>query len=656
MNKSFLVMPLVLFVSIGTVLSQPSWVKSRTTQKYPDLLYVIGIGFANKTQDRASDLQKAYDAAFADIAKQIKSTVASQTSSKEYEVLSENKNSLEQQTSAEIKVSTEVKLGGLKIVDAYDDDDNKLEYALAVLDRAAASDQLKSTLNGYLSSYRNEMASSKAAMNTGDLFQSMLSLTDVLKNEVQYNNILPIYNFISGPLVATDSAYLMPGALLLSDTKAIAKSMFTGLRLEKVVGDTQSVSLRGGFKPLLVKVEYLNGKSTMPAAGMKLSFSFRNGSGKLTPSATTDKSGSAECDVFSLTPYSGNIYTIAVSLDLSEFKISGGQSAPSEFQDWNSFIDNNRNEVTFTWKKWSVSLQDKLADAILLLNARLPDSSGSISVSRILYQDKVPGPMAEFLRQQIESTIQSSTPLLVISEDAVRASQMELSNSGYSQNLSQPDYASGAAGAKYIVTGNYWEEDTNLDLSLKVIDVNSHVIVGTSSTYLPLSSLPKVDLAPSNYNPTTDENLIKTEKKGEDLKVDVWVDRPSGVYHEGDTMSIYFRTNRDCYVRLVYNDAGGNALLVFPNKVEWNSRVQGGAVIKVPGMFVVGTPFGREILKAYASDTQMPVPRGQEVSNLIVLPSLDDFQSSTRSVGLTGANYSENSVVITTMPKNDTWK
>lgn len=210
-------MPLVLFVSIGTVLSQPSWVKSRTTQKYPDLLYVIGIGFANKTQDRASDLQKAYDAAFADIAKQIKSTVASQTSSKEYEVLSENKNSLEQQTSAEIKVSTEVKLGGLKIVDAYDDDDNKLEYALAVLDRAAASDQLKSTLNGYLSSYRNEMASSKAAMNTGDLFQSMLSLTDVLKNEVQYNNILPIYNFISGPLVATDSAYLMPGALLLSE-------------------------------------------------------------------------------------------------------------------------------------------------------------------------------------------------------------------------------------------------------------------------------------------------------------------------------------------------------------------------------------------------------------------------------------------------------
>ncbi len=503
MNKSFLVVPLLLVVSVGTALSQPTWVKSRTAQKYPDIMYVIGIGFANKTQDRASDLQKAYDAAFADIAKQIKSTVAAQTSSSEYEVLSEKKNSLEQQTSAEIKVSTEVKLGGLKIVDSYDDDDNKLEYALAVLDRAAASEQLKSTLNGYLNSYRTEMASSKAAINAGDLFQSILSLTDVLKNEVQYNNILPIYDFISGPLVATDSAYLMPGALLLSDTKAIAKSILTNLRLKKVGGDTQSVSLRGGFKPLLIKLEYSNGKSTMPAAGAKLSFSFRNGSGKLTTSATTDKSGSAECDVFSLTPYSGNIYTIAASLDLSEFKISGGQSALSESQDWNSFLDNNRNEVTFTWKKSSVSLQDKLADAILLLNARLPDSSGSVSVSRILYQDKVPGPMGEFLRQQIESTIQSSTTLSVISEDAVRASQMELSNSGYSQNLSQPDYASSAAGAKYSVAGNYWEESGNLDLSLKVIDVNSHILMGTSSANLALSSLPKVDLAPSNYNPTS---------------------------------------------------------------------------------------------------------------------------------------------------------
>ncbi len=138
--------------------------------------------------------------------------------------------------------------------------------------------------------------------------------------------------------------------------------------------------------------------------------------------------------------------------------------------------------------------------------------------------------------------------------------------------------------------------------------------------------------------------------------MDVWVDRPNGVYHDGDTMSIYIRASRDCYVRLVYNDAGGNALLVFPNKNDVDSRIEGGTIYKVPSAFRVQPPFGREILKAYASDKQMPVPQGQTLSDLVVLTSVDQFQSSTRSAGLAAGNYAENSVVITTMPTNETWK
>jgi hypothetical protein len=651
MAKISLTVFLVTITLAQLVCAQPLWVKSRTSLTFPDNLYMLGIGSANKTKDRAADLQKAYDGAFADIAKQIKATVASQSSLQEYEVLSDNKNALEQKASAEIKVSTDIKLGGLRISDTYDDNDNDLVWALAVLNRMTAGNQLKETLTNYLDEYRREMELSKQSINSGDVYRALLSFTDVVRNEVRYNDLLPLYTFITGPLVSTDSAYQMPGALLVSETRAAAQSCFSGLTIEKVSGDTQSVSVKGEIKPLILRVVLGSGRAATPVSGMKFKFVFRSGNGKLTDMATTDKSGIARCDIFSLSPSRTNVYNISAVSDFSEFQTEGQQTLGNEAQDWDNFLEKNQNEVVFTLKRSSASADDRLVDAMLKLCAGISDSAASVAVSRILYQDKLPGPMAEFLRQRLESLLQSSTRLSVISQEAIRNSQIQLSNSGYDQNLAQPDYASQAAGAKYMVVGNYWQDGDNLDLSLNIVDVNTHVLTGTASTDLPISWLPKVPVAPDNYNPIEDEKIIKNEKKGEELKIDVWVDRLDGMYHEGDTVNIYIRPNGDCYAELVYNAADGNSVMVFPNKVSWNSQLKGGMTYKVPGPFKVTPPFGREILKAYASDTQVPIPKGQELNGLIVISSVDDFQNSIRKAGRAGGNYAESSIVITTMPR-----
>ena len=651
MTKFISVVILIAVTSAGLAYSQPSWVKSRTSPTFPDRFYMLGIGFANKTKDRATDLQKAYDAAFSDIAKQIKATVASQTSLQDYEVLSDNKNSLEQKTSAEIKVSTDVKLGGLRIDDTYEDDDNGLVYALAVLNRITAGNQLKETLTDYLNEYKRSMELSKQSLTSGDVYQAMLNLMDVLKNEIQYDNLLPLYTFITGPLIVTDSTFEMPGTLLISDTKAAAQSCLSKLRIEKLSGDTQSVSMKGEIKPLISKVVYSTGQANAPVSGMKVKFVFSNGSGKLTDMSTTDKSGMARCDVFSLSSSRANIYNVSASLDLSEFKINDERFSGSDIQDWNNFLDRNQSQAVFTLKRSSASADDRLTDAMLTLCSGITDSTASVVVSRILYQDKMPAPMAEFLRQKLELMLQSSTKMSVISLEAVRNSQIQLSDAGDAQNLSQPDYAAQAAGAKYMISGNYWKDGDELDLSLKMIDVNTHVLAGTASSDLPLSWLPKVSLAPENYNPVQDDNIIKNEKSGEQLKIDVWVDRLDGVYHEGDTISIYIRSNEDCFVRLVDNDADGNSVMVFPNKENWDSKLRGGVTFKIPELFKITPPFGRDILKAYASGAQIPIPKGQELNGLVVLTSADDFQKSVRSVGLSGNSYAESSIVITTMPR-----
>ena len=612
---------------------------------------MLGIGFANKTNDRAGDLQKAYNAAFADIATQIKATVASQSSLQEYEVVSDNKNSLEQKTSAEIKVSTDVKLGGLRISDTYYDDDNNIIYALAVLNRISAGNQVKETLTEYLSEYNKGMDQSKQSLISGDFNRTLLNLKDVLKNEIRYDDLLPLYRFITDPLPPIDSSYAMPGALLVADTKAAAQSCLSGLRIEKVSGDNQCVSLKGEIKPLVVKLTYDMGKAPVPVSGLTIRFTFRNGQGKYAGQGTTDKSGIATCDIFSLGTSKTNVYNVAAVLDLTDYEMQEGQTSRNDVQDWNTFIEGDQNEVVFSLKRANASADDRLSVAVITLCSGITDSASTVAILKILYQDKLPGPMAEFLRQKLESLFQSTTGMSVISQEAVRFSQIQLSNAGANENLSQPDYASQAAGARYLVSGNYWNNGDDVDLSLKIMDVNSHVLVGTASADLPLSWLPDLPVRPENYNPTMDDEIIKNEKRGGDLKVDVWVDRLNGMYHEGDTLSIYIRSNEDCFARLVDNDADGNSVMVFPNKVDWNSKLQGGITFKVPGLFKVTPPFGRDILKVYASDVQVPMPSGSEMNGLVVLTSADDYQKSVRKAGFSGGNYAESSVVITTMPK-----
>ncbi|HEY9166853.1 MAG TPA: DUF4384 domain-containing protein [Candidatus Kryptonia bacterium] len=653
MSKSILTLGLIFLLSWTDSFSQPIWVKSKSSPNYPDRLYILGVGFANKTKDRAADKQKAYDAAFADIAKQIKSTIESQSSLQTYEVLSEKKNALEETTSAEIKVSTEVKLGGLRVVDTYYDDDNELEWALAVLERTTAGDQLRTTIVSYLAAYNKSIENSTAFVSSGNLYHAILNLTDALKSQVLYNNLLPVYNFITGPLSTSDSSYVMPGTLLVSDTKAAAQSFLSSIKLDKTEGDTQSVSVKSEPRPLIVTASCSMSGHKIPVSGLKIKFEFRRGRGTLTDESITDASGKARCDIFTLLPSRSNVYSISATQDLSEFKIEGEQYTSGEFQDWNNFLDKNQTGILFNLMRSSASLEDRLAEAVLELSTRIRDTSASVAIARISFQDKLPGPIAEFLRQKIESVIQSSTELSVISEEAIRNSQIQLSDGGSLQSLSQPDFASQAAGARYSIVGSYWKEGESLNLSLKVIDVETHLLTGSASIDVPLSWLPPVPLAPENYNPVADDKIIGNEKKGEGLKIDVWVDRLDGVYHDGDTMSIYIRSTGDCYAQLVYNDAGGNSVLVFPNKVSWNSRVKGGVTYRIPGTFVVQAPFGREILKVYASDVRVPVAQGKEIGNLIVLNSANDFQSATRTAGLSGENYSENSVVITTMPKRD---
>ncbi len=96
---------------------------------------------------------------------------------------------------------------------------------------------------------------------------------------------------------------------------------------------------------------------------------------------------------------------------------------------------------------------------------------------------------------------------------------------------------------------------------------------------------------------------VVNEQSGFMLRVDV--DKPGRVYDEGETMTVSITAERDCYVYLLYYDAGDNASCLFPNKHQKDNLIKGKTPERIPvdgsGFSIRTTaPFGEETLHVVA--------------------------------------------------------
>ncbi|MCX7761843.1 MAG: DUF4384 domain-containing protein [Candidatus Kryptonium sp.] len=655
MKNIILILLSFVFSSFVFASEKPAWITTKKHPRYPERLYILGVGAAKKTKNKLEDIQKANNEAFADIVKQIRVTVASKSVVEQMEVIAGKKVESIERASAELQVTSELKIGGLKIVETYFDDDDDIYYSLAVLDRETAGRELKDMLNQFHNGYSKNFELARNNIIRGNIYQALLNLAESYKNIPPYNDILPLYRFITRPLAESDlgNEWKVADALLTAEIKSIAQDLFSKLKIEKLSGEEQEVVFNQVLKPLFIKVVYIDDGKSYPVSGIKFKFAFQTGIGKLSDRGTSDNSGTVKCDIFELKPHRENYYVVSAKLDLSEFYISGRYD---EYAEWNDLLRRNEKEIIFTLRRTAITLDDKIRDLVLNLVSKIPLELETVSVLRIYYQDKLPGPMALYLKQKIESAIEQHTKFSLISDEQIKMVNVKYSNLGYSSDeLGTPESFGKYAGSKVVITGNYWESGDGIDLNLKATDVLRKIVLSTANVNIPRSFLPNIPLVPENYNPKVDDEIIKSERKGEDLKVEVWVDRPDGIYYEGDSIRIFVRANKDCYIQLVYYDAHGNAILVFPHKMEWNNKIEGGKIYRVPGNFVIEPPFGREILKVFASEKPFPLPTGREYSGLILIENPNLYASKVRGIGLKTQDYSggyaEHSVVITTLKK-----
>jgi hypothetical protein len=95
--------------------------------------------------------------------------------------------------------------------------------------------------------------------------------------------------------------------------------------------------------------------------------------------------------------------------------------------------------------------------------------------------------------------------------------------------------------------------------------------------------------------------------------IEVWTDNNDGVYSEGENVTIYFRTDRDCYAAVYSVDTRGAVNLLFPAARYDDGYVRGGDVYAIPGDnadydLVVSGPEGMETVQAVASDGELDIP------------------------------------------------
>ncbi|MGA1824413.1 MAG: DUF4384 domain-containing protein [bacterium] len=88
------------------------------------------------------------------------------------------------------------------------------------------------------------------------------------------------------------------------------------------------------------------------------------------------------------------------------------------------------------------------------------------------------------------------------------------------------------------------------------------------------------------------------------FKIDIWTDKKE--YMIGDSLTIYVRSDMDCYVNILDIGTSGNPTLIFPNSLHKANFIKGGTTYSIPGDFfgftieVLG-PTGVERIQAIAT-------------------------------------------------------
>ena len=271
---------------------RPGWIDGHEDPRFLPPRYVAGVGLAKATKDVTADRKLADQNAFAEVAQQISVDVHARLSLQQLQVSTHKTNAFRDETRSDVTLASTITLNGLEIRERYSDPKGKIHYSLAVLDRVVAAESHHHALERHRKNYQAHLATFQKHRDNGEGYQALTSLREAFAEAGQYEDRLPAYQLLRGPLPPSGEVLFEPPSC--AEVLDLLSDMLPRVRLDKIAGDNQQIIVGQPIpSPFIVRAS-LDGPTRLPMAGFPVVFRMTTGLGELSPTTSrTDEEGRA---------------------------------------------------------------------------------------------------------------------------------------------------------------------------------------------------------------------------------------------------------------------------------------------------------------------------------------------------------------------------
>lgn len=265
----------------------PAWTSAGRDSRYPDSLYIVGVGVARSSGDASGTRGRAENAARSEIARQIESRIRSGARQFSGELAKDGVSTVSASYTSDVQVESDLTLRGVRVVDRFEDRERNV-YALAVLDRNLATSEITAelrALSGGMTTLRSALNDSRSQ----GVERLILSLDRWLRLEEQVTRLQRLLPAITGrPQSITPP----------TDARSAVERFVSTLRLSAVSGHEQRPGTGGRLSaPLRVSLTAELDGERVPLPGARLDFQPMDVDMVLGRSTATDSNGIASVEI-----------------------------------------------------------------------------------------------------------------------------------------------------------------------------------------------------------------------------------------------------------------------------------------------------------------------------------------------------------------------
>jgi hypothetical protein len=171
-------------------------------------------------------------------------------------------------------------------------------------------------------------------------------------------------------------------------------------------------------------------------------------------------------------------------------------------------------------------------------------------------------------------------------------------------------------------------------------------------------------MSPPNMNKikAAESQIDTVQKPKSAFRTALQIDKGnSGVYTEGEELKIFFRTEKDCYLKALYIDVNQNRVLIYPTARDSGEALRAGIdhALHANNKFTIQPPFGTEMIIGICSTEKMAatneVNLGGGFKGYDEHTSIVQVIQGLRGIGVSSRKMeqSETRAYLTTVPKSN---